>query len=771
MKRSTACVLALGIIVFLATLNAGFLFHQPYYEFWDAAANSLSILRAKHFAQIYGPYSRWQFYHPGAGYFYVDALGEWVFHDLLHVVPTPYNGQILIHLCLTTGLFVAGLKAFTDFLPAGRRWVFVCAALILAVLHFGSTGRLPSWVDFLGGPTAFLSNWSAHFLVLPFFCLLTAGAAIAAGRGQNLPLLVLAGGFLVHAHVAQPLFVVPVAVLAYAGLMVNAIRRQREADAVNPPPGGGGVFRSLTAAWRESRRAHLWAGGVLAVFLLPIVIDAFRGHESNLAAIVRHLRAQAPHHKKFARSVAYFLQFLAYAPYQMRVDFWRYDLPGFLSYLRAHLLFYVGWLVVLGLVIQAPVDYFRAVVRRRSQIVPEPVLPTSALATDDPSETRRFLAIAAGFAALVLALTLYWGTRQEGDMYYYNSWFNFGLLYFALLVAAAVLCTRRFASPDRLGLAVGLRATGWRKFGVSALGAGAVVLTVYLGVGLLRIGDNYGANGNQELHATIQRAIAYSNAAHPGACKVVTMPVPAWVAGVAVVLELARAHESFVVPSSWEVTYGKNHGWNSRRKQHPNEPLCPWYVVMLDTGAPPVSPGAPVFLLGHGPAALVLTPPAVGLSLPGDTAEINFAPSGDVGRYLLDGWSGQEPGGRWSYQSWGVLCFRPSEVKGTSVEMAMTLLPFVAPLAAGDVHRQRMSVSFNGEPLGPVQELRGGGVVNFTIPAARWNAAAAGTDPLATLSFGFPDAVSPASLDPTGRNADTRQLGVHFFNIQMRVAP
>ena len=101
----------------------------------------------------------------------------------------------------------------------------------------------------------------------------------------------------------------------------------------------------------------------------------------------------------------------------------------------------------------------------------------------------------------------------------------------------------------------------------------------------------------------------------------------------------------------------------------------------------------------------------------------------------------------------------------------MTILPFVAPLALGDVHRQRMSVSFNGEPLGPERELMDAGVINFTIPADRWNAAAAGADPLATLTFEFPDAVSPASLDPTGHNVDTRKLGVHFSNLQMRVTP
>ena len=139
------------MIVFLAANSANFLFHQPYYEWWDSAANSLSILRAKHFAQLYGPYSRFEFYHPNPAIFYFQALGEWLCYDLAHAVPTPFQGQVLITLCLMVGFYVGALSIFAHWLPASRRWVFLCAALFLGLLHFSWMSNLSSTYDQLGG--------------------------------------------------------------------------------------------------------------------------------------------------------------------------------------------------------------------------------------------------------------------------------------------------------------------------------------------------------------------------------------------------------------------------------------------------------------------------------------------------------------------------------------------------------------------------------------------------------------------------------------------
>ena len=218
-------LLALGIALWLVANSADFLFRQAYAPVWDSAANGLSILRAKHWAQLYGPYSRWGFYHPGPALFYVQAFGEWLFYDVLHWVRAPFAGQTLAHAAVMSGFFVAALGTFARWTPAGRRrWWFLCGALALAVPHFAGMGRIPSY-DVLRGPSAFLSTWSAHALVLPFLCLLAAGASVAAGRGEDLPTLALASGYLLHLHVAQPMFVLPTFALGYAGLLWQVGRR------------------------------------------------------------------------------------------------------------------------------------------------------------------------------------------------------------------------------------------------------------------------------------------------------------------------------------------------------------------------------------------------------------------------------------------------------------------------------------------------------------------------------------------------------------------
>ncbi len=750
MRRSTAFLLALGIIVLLAWNSAGFFFRRPYYEYWDSAANSLSILRARHFAELYGPYSRYGFCHPGTGLFYIYALGEWLFYDVLRAVPSPFQGQLLINLCLMTGFYVAALSIFARWLPERRRWLFLCAALVLGILHFSLMKNLQSY-EVLDSPSAFLSVWPVHGLVLPFLCLLTAGAAIGAGRGQYLPLLVLAGGILV-VHVAQPLFVVPTAIIAYVGLVVSCARRQRAAALPGQPP----RTRWWLAAWRDHPRAHLFAAALLCLFLLPMLIDLSRGRQSNFATILRHLHEGASDRKTLTRAFACFLQFGAYAPYQPGlIYFGHYDLPGFLAYLRAHAPLYAGWLLVLVLALQAPFAYGWSLVRRRTG---EPLPP----AADD---TRRFLAWATLLAGLNIALTLYWGTRQDEKMYFYLSWTYYAIYYFGALIALAVLCvagTRRLAASDP---AVETKTSGGRWLAVRLVGAGAVILTGYLCADRLRIHE-YDPDGFRFLHANVARALADSDADHPAGFKVLVVPDEHWPLAIAAALQLARAGDRFVVSAGrWKSTFGAQFDWRTLNAKTLQGGVFPWYVMTEGTVRRGVPADAPVFPLTNH-AQLMITPPALELSAAGSTAEINFETGGNSTDYLLGGWSAQEPAGAWSDQPWAVLAFRPRAVQGVYVEISFTGVPLVSP--EHGITLQRVRLLFNGACLCPEQRLSVEGRVQFIVPAATWNAAAANGTPVSSLAFEFPDAASPAAL---GMSGDVRTLGIFFHQIRLRVGP
>src|SRR5271170_2777426 len=95
-RRDTApWILTAAFVLLLLALNLQ-LFTKPIVEFGDFAANSLLVQQAKHFRLLTGHYSRFHFHHPGPAFLYLFALGEFLFYDVLHVVPAPYNAQLLI---------------------------------------------------------------------------------------------------------------------------------------------------------------------------------------------------------------------------------------------------------------------------------------------------------------------------------------------------------------------------------------------------------------------------------------------------------------------------------------------------------------------------------------------------------------------------------------------------------------------------------------------------------------------------------------------------
>ena len=83
-----------AVLTVLLVDNA-FLFSAPEYENADMAANSILIEQARRFTLLVGNYSRERFNHPGPAFLYVESWGESLCYDALHVVPTPWNGQLI----------------------------------------------------------------------------------------------------------------------------------------------------------------------------------------------------------------------------------------------------------------------------------------------------------------------------------------------------------------------------------------------------------------------------------------------------------------------------------------------------------------------------------------------------------------------------------------------------------------------------------------------------------------------------------------------------
>jgi len=231
---AVAFVALLGLLV----LRSRELFWRVIYEKGDLAANSIITYQAKHFDLLVGNYSRIGFSHPGPAYFYVQAAGEWLLHDALGLVPSPWNGQAVAIFAFNAACLALALTVVFAWF---RSLVPVVAAGGAALAYLAANGEVVT------------STWMPHAYTTPLLLLLVAAASVAAGRAGHLWLLVLAGGLLVHGH-AEFLFFVPL--IAGAALLAHWRQRRR---------GGAGV---------AGDHGHwLAATAVLAVFLLPIVLN------------------------------------------------------------------------------------------------------------------------------------------------------------------------------------------------------------------------------------------------------------------------------------------------------------------------------------------------------------------------------------------------------------------------------------------------------------------------------------------------------------------
>jgi hypothetical protein len=236
------------VLVVLLVRNA-FLFSTPEYEDADMGANSILIEQARRFSLLVGNYSREHFNHPGPAFLYVQAWGESLFYDALHLVPTPWNGQ-LIALYALSALFAASVVA------VGYGWtksIGGAAATLAVVALFGALH-----------PSMFSSDWMPYVYMPAYFAFVIAIASVAAGRTQDCWLAALAGWFLIHGHACFLIFVPVLACAAVAAVLWRRWREKTEAKK-------SGIERTLFSP--PPARVWIPVAAISAVFALPIVIE------------------------------------------------------------------------------------------------------------------------------------------------------------------------------------------------------------------------------------------------------------------------------------------------------------------------------------------------------------------------------------------------------------------------------------------------------------------------------------------------------------------
>ena len=387
----------LPLFAMLNISNREMLFEVPAFEEGDNAANALQIHRAKSGSELYGNYSRFSFNHPGPGFFYAYALAEIILYDQLKVVPMPRNAHLWMTLLMQCGFFTAALALAAS---ATRNPAVVFGlSVVIGAWHFG---RIEG---------AFFDNWPPHVLLMPFLCLLVSAAIVSQGRGEGLFTLVLAACFLVHGHIAQPLFVIPITTTAVACLLGQ--RRRERVPLID-------------------RRD--WAPlSVCALFVLPLVIDLFYGRNSNFYRILMHISHNSDAGQSLKQSLLCFLSYFVYCDDQSIFN--NITPASFEVFIQRK-----GYLLA-GIVITAASLALAWWLRRR----------------DAGSRIVWRLAL---FYLFGVALTLVWGMRQDGGFTPFNSYLNFGLIFIPVIMLAMTISQRLSAYRGALVTAIASLAIG-----------------------------------------------------------------------------------------------------------------------------------------------------------------------------------------------------------------------------------------------------------------------------------------------------------------------
>lgn len=684
----------------LLALNAGYL-HSQLNEAGDLAANSLSVREAKHFRQLYGQYSRWGFRHPGPGWFYLFAAGECLFRDWLHLVPTPINGQLIALLLVQSVFFATSLAICARW---SRDWrLYLAVSLPLSLAHFACVGH-----------EAFLSNWMPHVLALPFAAFVISCASVAAGGVGDLVLMIILGGVLLHGHVAQPLFVLPLWIVAYAYLW--------------------SAMRSDASVGRQKlARSHFIAAALLFAVALPVLIDASRGRESNLVAVVDHVRFHRGEHHSWGAALLYFLRIGNYRPSQGDTVFNRaadaHTIIRFVAHSRTTAAWVLAWVLAVAAMIAA---------RPRSGF------------SRSRSNSDRFLRRLLVFCFATGILTVYWAHIQDGEMYYFNAWFAYGY-YFDLCLIGAFAATELLT---QLHVGKTFRTTATI---LSSLAAIAVIAVRH---------QRFRANEMMDpaargLRHSVKAALA-SDGGDKGAARVLLFPHDGWASATAAAVHLERRSISPRVIQSWSVMFGE--------RLASADPLSPaagspepvvWRIVPAKLALDDVSQRMLVYDYGISLRAPTVDPnTGLRLSFAWPTPEhVSFT------SYALYGWSEPDVNSTfsWSELPVGVMSFVAAQVPANSgVELDAEISPAFTPQAHA---QQRIEISFNDTILGHWSFERDD-TLRVIIPAGLWNSRGAAKE--SRLVWKFPDAVSPKSLH---MSEDDRQIAFAFRKVSFGLVP
>jgi hypothetical protein len=396
--RRHAITLLPGVIFFAFILLVNWrLFVTPMAEYGDIAVNALQVQNAKHFRELLGNYSRWQFHHPGPFFFYLFAAGEALFYNLLHLVPAPFNAERLAETAFST---VCLFLTIHIFYVNVRKSLFPVLAVLFSILFsYALDSAIPG--------SMFLDLWPPYIAMFCFLLFSASCASVAAGNWKHLPLMALSGMIMLHAHVAQALFVPVLALVALCSASISESKHGR-----------------LVQVLRVHKRQLAASVGIVLLFLLPVVIDWAIHHPNNIHQIRVYLRQHRGEHNSVAVTALYVLSFFTYAV-NPEVALAR-PKPVLADVLNSDHFVQVYWSIYLFTALFCGISY----IGRRWRL-------------------SRFLKFVVAETVLIILLFAYWSWRITGPMYTFNGYFFFSVQLLLLLAFGAMLSQNALRSLKR----------------------------------------------------------------------------------------------------------------------------------------------------------------------------------------------------------------------------------------------------------------------------------------------------------------------------------
>lgn len=218
---------------------------EPMPPVGDVGVIEIYIFDALKGRLLVGPYSHFNWHHPGPIYFYLLAP----FYALSGYLTTGAAAG-----ALAINIASVGLIAWTARRMAGRPTAIVLtAACLFYCVRF---------------ERVFTSQWNPHVLVLPTLAFVVVAAATAAGATGFIPLLIALGSFAAQTHLGLAPTVAALSVCALAAAFWGA-RRQ-------PPE------QRRALAWRLN--AGLW---VAAILWFPPIVEQMTRADGNLSRLWR----------------------------------------------------------------------------------------------------------------------------------------------------------------------------------------------------------------------------------------------------------------------------------------------------------------------------------------------------------------------------------------------------------------------------------------------------------------------------------------------------